>query len=112
MNPLYANLPTTIFSRMSALAVEHDAVNLGQGFPDFGWPDDVVAKAAEALAGSNQYAPMPGLAELRAAVAAHYRRVQGVDLDPDAVTVTSGATEALAAALFALITPGDEVLLF
>ncbi|MFL6857919.1 MAG: aminotransferase [Allosphingosinicella sp.] len=112
MNPLYASLPTTVFTRMSALAAEHDAVNLGQGFPDFGWPDDVVAKAAEALSGSNQYAPMPGLPALREAVADHYRRFQGLAVSPDEVTVTSGATEALAAALFALITPGDEVLLF
>ncbi|MEA3035230.1 MAG: N-succinyldiaminopimelate aminotransferase [Sphingomonadales bacterium] len=112
MNPLYAGLPTTIFARMSALAAEHKAVNLGQGFPDFGWPEDVVAKAAEALSGSNQYAPMPGLAELRCAVADHYRRVQGLDVAADEVTITSGATEALAAALFALITPGDEVVLF
>jgi aspartate/methionine/tyrosine aminotransferase len=113
MNPLFANLPTTIFTRMSALAVEHGAVNLGQGFPDFGWPDDVVAKAAEALiAGSNQYAPMPGLPELRRAVADHYRHHQGLDIDPEEVTITSGATEALAAAIAALVTPGDEVLLF
>jgi aspartate/methionine/tyrosine aminotransferase len=112
VNPLYANLPTTVFARMSALAAEHEAVNLGQGFPDFGWPVDVVAKAAEALSGSNQYAPMPGLAELRAAVAGHYRRVQGLEIAAGDVTITSGATEALAAALLALITPGDEVLLF
>ncbi|MFL6846042.1 MAG: aminotransferase [Allosphingosinicella sp.] len=113
MNPIFASLPTTIFTRMSALAVEHGAVNLGQGFPDFGWPDDVVAKAAEALIrGSNQYAPMPGLAELRRAVADHYRVHQGLETDPDTVIVTSGATEALAASLMALIEPGDEVLLF
>src|SRR5687767_422288 len=113
MNPLFASLPTTIFTRMSALAVEQGAVNLGQGFPDFGWPDDVVARAAEALiTGSNQYAPMPGLAELRRAVADHYRAHQGVETDPAAVVVTSGATEALAASLMALIAPGDEVLLF
>jgi N-succinyldiaminopimelate aminotransferase len=113
MNPLFANLPTTIFTRMSALAVEHGAVNLGQGFPDFGWPDDVVAKAAEALiGGSNQYAPMPGLPELRRAVADHYRVHHGVDTGPDEIVVTSGATEALAASLMALIEPGDEVLLF
>jgi aspartate/methionine/tyrosine aminotransferase len=113
MNPLFANLPTTIFTRMSALAVEHGAVNLGQGFPDFGWPDDVVACAAEALIrGSNQYAPMPGLPELRRAVADHYRAHQGLETDPDSVVVTSGATEALAASLMALIEPGDEVLLF
>jgi len=113
MNPLFTNLPTTIFTRMSALAVQHGAVNLGQGFPDFGWPDDVVARAAEELiAGSNQYAPMPGLPELRRAVADHYRAHQGIETDPDSVVVTSGATEALAASLMALIEPGDEVLLF
>ena len=113
MNPLFANLPINIFTRMSALAVEHEAVNLGQGFPDFGWPGDVVAKAAEALVtGSNQYAPMPGLPELRRAVADHYAAHQGLETDPEAVIVTSGATEAIAAALMALIAPGDEVLLF
>ena len=98
---------------MSGLAAEHGAVNLGQGFPDFGWPEDVVAEAAEALIrGSNQYAPMRGLPELRAAVAAHYRAHQGLELDAGWITVTSGATEALAAAIAALVTPGDEVLLF
>jgi aspartate/methionine/tyrosine aminotransferase len=113
VNPLYADMPTNIFTRMSALAVEHGAVNLGQGFPDFGWPDDVVASAAEALlTRSNQYAPMRGLPELRQAVADHYRRHQGLDLGPDHVTVTSGATEALASAIAALVSPGDEVLLF
>ena len=112
MNPLYASLPISVFARMSALAAEHDAINLGQGFPDFGWPEAVVAKAAEALSGSNQYAPMPGLPALRAAVAEHYRVHQGLELDPETVTVTSGATEALAAAILALVSPGDEVLLF
>jgi aspartate/methionine/tyrosine aminotransferase len=113
MNPLFANMPINVFTRMSALAVEHGAVNLGQGFPDFGWPDDVVAKAAEALiSGSNQYAPMTGLPELRSAIAGHYRTHQGVEVEPEAVVVTSGATEALAASLIALIEPGDEVLLF
>ncbi|HYJ83559.1 MAG TPA: aminotransferase [Allosphingosinicella sp.] len=113
MNPLFANMPINVFTRMSALAVEHEAVNLGQGFPDFGWPDDVVARAAEALiTGSNQYAPMPGLPELRRAVADHYRAHQGLETEPDSVIVTSGATEALAASLMALIEPGDEVLLF
>jgi aspartate/methionine/tyrosine aminotransferase len=113
MNPLFESLPTTIFTHMSALAAEHDAVNLGQGFPDFGWPGDVVARAAEALtAGSNQYAPMRGLPKLRRAVADHYAAHQGLAIDPEEVTVTSGATEALAAAIAALVTPGDEVLLF
>jgi N-succinyldiaminopimelate aminotransferase len=113
VNPLFADMPTNIFTRMSALALEHDAVNLGQGFPDFGWPDDVVAKAADALlTGSNQYAPMRGLPELREAVADHYRRHQHLDIGPEHVTVTSGATEALAASISALISPGDEVVLF
>jgi aspartate/methionine/tyrosine aminotransferase len=66
VNPLFADLPTSVFARMSALAAEHGAVNLGQGFPDFGWPDDVLARAADALlTGSNQYAPMRGLTDLR-----------------------------------------------
>jgi aspartate/methionine/tyrosine aminotransferase len=113
MNPLFANMPVNVFTRMSALAARHGAVNLGQGFPDFGWPDDVVARAADALTtGSNQYAPMPGLAELRQAVADHYRLHQALDVEPESVIVTSGATEALAATLMALIEPGDEVLLF
>ena len=113
MNPLFVNMPTSIFAHMSALAVQHGAVNLGQGFPDFGWPDDVLASAAQAvLGGSNQYAPMRGLPELRRAVVEHYRHHQGLELDPDWVTVTSGATEALAAAIMALVSPGDEVVLF
>ena len=113
MNPLFAAQGTSIFEIMSGLARAHDAVNLGQGFPDFGWPDDVVAKAAEGLTGqASQYPPMRGLPELRAAVADHYRRHQGLDLDAEQVIVTSGATEAIAASLIALIAPGDEVVLF
>lgn len=113
MNPLFADMPINVFTRMSALAAEHRAVNLGQGFPDFGWPDDVVARAAEELvSGSNQYAPMAGRPELRLAIAGHYRAHQGIEVDPDMVVVTSGATEALAASLIALIAPGDEILLF
>jgi len=112
MNSIFADQPTSIFEHMSALARTHGAVNLGQGFPDFGWPDDVIARAAEALTvGSNQYPPMRGLAELREALAAHYRHHQGLAIDAGWVTVTSGATEALAASLFALIEPGDEVVL-
>ena len=112
MNPFFAAQQTSIFETMSGLAREHGAVNLGQGFPDFGWPEDVVAKAAAALTGeSSQYPPMRGLPELRAAIAAHYRAHQGLDLDSEQVIVTSGATEAIAASLLALITPGDEVVL-
>ena len=114
MNPILANLPTTVFEVMSRLAREHRAVNLGQGFPDDPGPLDVRQKAADAVVnGWNQYPPMMGLPELRAAAAAHYRHWQGLDLDPDAeIMVTSGATEAIAGALFALIEPGDEVVLF
>jgi N-succinyldiaminopimelate aminotransferase len=113
MNPLFADQPTTIFEQMSGLAREHGAVNLGQGFPDFGWPEDVLARAGEALAqGSNQYPPMRGLPELRQAVADHYREHQGLEVAPDQVVVTSGATEALTAAIMALVSPGDEVVLF
>jgi aspartate/methionine/tyrosine aminotransferase len=114
MNPIFANLPTTVFETMSRLARQHQAVNLGQGFPDDPGPEDVRRKAAEAvITGWNQYPPMMGLPELRQAVAAHYKRFQSLDLDPDAeIMVTSGATEALAGALMALIEPGDEVVLF
>ena len=114
MNPIFANIETSVFEVMSRLARETGAVNLGQGFPDDPGPEDVRRKAAEAVVeGWNQYPPMMGIPELRSAVAAHYRHWQGVDLDPDAeVMVTSGATEALAGALLALIEPGDEVVLF
>jgi aspartate/methionine/tyrosine aminotransferase len=114
MNSVFADLPTTIFETMSRLARETGAVNLGQGFPDDPGPPDVRQRAAEAvLSGWNQYPPMMGLPELREAVAAHYRRFQGLSLDPDSeVMVTSGATEAIAGALMALIEPGDEVVLF
>lgn len=113
MNSVFAALPTTVFETMSRLAREHDAVNLGQGFPDDPGPLDVREKAAEAvLHGWNQYPPMMGAPELRRAVAAHYRDWQGLDLDESEVMITSGATEAIAGALFALIEPGDEVVLF
>jgi N-succinyldiaminopimelate aminotransferase len=114
MNPIFAGLPTTVFEVMSRLARDNNAVNLGQGFPDDPGPEDVRAKAAEAvMTGWNQYPPMMGLPELRGAIAAHYARWQGLALDPDAeIMVTSGATEALAGALLAAIEPGDEVVLF
>ena len=111
MNPLYETMATSVFERMSLAAAEHGAVNLGQGFPDFGWPDAILDKAAEAVRdGSNQYAPSRGLPQLRAAVADHYRRHQGLALTPEHVCVTSGATEALAAAILATVEPGDEVI--
>lgn len=113
MNPVYARMGTTIFEAMSARARATGAVNLGQGFPDGNGPADVLQAAARALlAGPNQYPPMAGLPELRAGVAAHYAVHQGLELDASEVIVTSGATEALAAAILALVSPGDEVILF
>jgi N-succinyldiaminopimelate aminotransferase len=114
MNPIFSSLQTSVFEVMSRLARETGAVNLGQGFPDDPGPEDVRRKAADAvISGWNQYPPMMGLAELRQATAAHFRRWQGLELDPDSeIMVTSGATEAIAGALMALIAPGDEVVLF
>jgi aspartate/methionine/tyrosine aminotransferase len=113
VHPVFDNLPTTIFEEMSGLARDLGAINLGQGFPDDAGPEPVRAKAAEALmTGLNQYPPMRGLPDLRRAVAQHYRLSQGLDLTESEVTVTSGATEALAAAFLSLISPGDEVVLF
>ncbi len=114
MNAILSGMPTTIFEEMSRIARETDAVNLGQGFPDDPGPRDVRERAAKAVIdGWNQYPPMLGLPALREAVAAHYKHWQGLDLDPATeVMVTSGATEALAGALMALIEPGDEVVLF
>jgi N-succinyldiaminopimelate aminotransferase len=113
MNPLYEQMKTSVFERMSLAAVRHGAVNLGQGFPDFGWPDQILDAAARALKeGSNQYAPSRGMPALREAVAAHYQRQFDQDLAADHVCVTSGATEALGAAILATIEPGDEVIIF
>ncbi len=102
----------TIFSEMSALAVRTGAVNLGQGFPDTDGPASVIARAVAALeGGANQYAPGLGVPELRQAIAAHQRRHYGLELDPDTqVVVTTGCTEAIAAALLGLVDPGDEVI--
>ena len=112
MNPIFSSLPTTIFEEMSARARARGAINLGQGFPDEDGPEDIRAVAADALMRrSNQYPPMTGLPELREAVAAHYAHFQGIKATAEDVLITSGATEALAATLFALISPGDEVVL-
>ena len=106
---------TTIFAEMSALATTTGSVNLGQGFPDTDGPREIAAAAARAImeGRGNQYPPGPGISELRQAIAAHQKRFYGIDLDPDGqVLVTAGATEAIAAALLALLEPGDEAIAF
>ncbi|MER8068803.1 pyridoxal phosphate-dependent aminotransferase [Streptomyces sp. NPDC094034] len=104
---------TTIFAEMSALAVRTGAINLGQGFPDTDGPEEVREAAVRALreGKGNQYPPGPGVPELRAAIAGHQLARYGLAHDPDTeVLVTAGATEAIAAALLALVEPGDEVI--
>lgn len=113
MNPVYARMGTTIFEAMSARARETGAINLGQGFADGRGPEAVLEAGARALLEkSNQYPPMAGLIELRRSVADHYARHQGLNLAAEEVIVTSGATEALAAAILAVVEPGDEVICF
>src|ERR671916_2707136 len=104
---------STIFAEMSALALRTGAINLGQGFPDTDGPPSLLADAAANIRdGVNQYPPGPGIPQLRAAVAEHQRRFYGLEVDPDAVLVTTGATEAIAAAVLAFCDPGDEVVTF
>ena len=106
-------IPPTIFTEMSALAAATGAINLGQGFPDADGPAEVIEQAAAAMrAGANQYAPGPGVPALREAIARHQHRHYGIVLDPATqVVVTTGATEAIAAAMLGLVEPGDEVVL-
>lgn len=113
IHPVYAWMARTVFDEMSGLARELDAINLGQGFPDEQGPPELIEAAAKALRSqSNQYPPGAGLPFLREAIAGFYARRQGLELDPDQVIVTSGATEAIAACIFALVRPGDEVIVF
>ncbi len=113
LNPVFANRPQSIFPTMSALARAHDAINLGQGFPDQDGPQEIRDLAARAIAeGPNQYAPVEGIAQLREAVATDNKRFYGLDIDAQTETlVTSGATEALAAAFLGFLEPGDEAVL-
>jgi aspartate/methionine/tyrosine aminotransferase len=112
-NSIFAKTGVTVFETMSQLAMEVGAINLGQGFPDDVGPENLRQAAANAvIEGPNQYPPMMGLPELRQAVAAHNKRFYGLDVDwQTEVMITSGATEALADCLLALIEPGDEVVL-
>ncbi|MER5569068.1 pyridoxal phosphate-dependent aminotransferase [Streptomyces goshikiensis] len=113
LNRRLAAFGTTIFAEMSALAARTGSINLGQGFPDTDGPAEIAEAASRAvLAGlGNQYPPGTGVPELRTAIAAHQQRFYGLSYDPDTeVLVTAGATEAIAAALLALLEPGDEVI--
>ena len=112
-NQMLSAMGTTVFTVMSALAARHGAINLGQGFPDTDGPADIIQAAADALRdGRNQYPPLTGVPELRAAVAQANQRFYGLSIDPATeVVVTSGATEAITASLMALLNPGDEVVL-
>ncbi len=114
LNPVIARRKTSIFEVMSRLAIEHEAINLGQGFPDEDGPEDIRRYAAEAaIEGPNQYPPMMGLPDLRQAAAESNRRHYGLDYDwREEVLVTAGATEALSAAFYAFLEPGDEVIVF
>ncbi|MFD9796150.1 pyridoxal phosphate-dependent aminotransferase [Streptomyces sp. NPDC059070] len=113
LNRRLAEFGTTIFAEMSALAARTGAINLGQGFPDTDGPEEIREAAVRALRDGrgNQYPPGPGVPELRAAIADHQERRYGLVYDPESeVLVTAGATEAIAAALLALVEPGDEVI--
>ncbi|WP_329338661.1 pyridoxal phosphate-dependent aminotransferase [Streptomyces sp. NBC_01352] len=112
LNRRLAEFGTTIFAEMSALALQTGSINLGQGFPDTDGPEEIREAAVRALRDGrgNQYPPGPGVPELRTAISAHQERRYGLSYDPDTeVLVTAGATEAIAAALLALVEPGDEV---
>ena len=113
LNPLYTAMPITVFEHMSGLARALGAINLGQGFPDDPPPLALTQAASRAMIERSQhYPPSAGLPELRDAISAFYTRTQGLRLTREQVIVTSGATEALAAAVLAVVSPGDEVLLF
>ena len=105
---------TTIFAEMSGLAIATGSINLGQGFPDYDGPTEVLDAAVEAIRGGlNQYPPGPGMPVLREAIAEHQLRFYGLTFDPDGeVLVTAGATEALAGALLGLLDTGDEAVVF
>lgn len=105
---------TTIFTVMSQMALEYDAINLSQGYPDFPPPERLLERVTAHLRnGHNQYAPMAGVPELRVNIAAKTENLYGRRVDPDIeITVTSGATEALFCAIEAFVHPGDEVIVF
>jgi aspartate/methionine/tyrosine aminotransferase len=109
-----AGFGTSIFTEMTRLAIQHRAINLGQGFPDFPAPDFIKEAAVRAIAADhNQYAAAAGTSRLRRAIAEHFQARHGTSVDPDdEVTVAAGATEILFDAVMALVDPGDEVIVF
>lgn len=108
MNPQFQAMPVSIFEQMSLAAAKHGAINLGQGFPDFGWPEPLLQEAARLVQeGSNQYPPSRGLPVVREALSGFYAERQGLALAPEQFVITSGATEAIAAVLLAALSPGD-----
>ena len=112
LNRRLEGLGTTIFAEMSARAVATGSINLGQGFPDRDGPARIARAAADAIlqGRGNQYPPGPGVAELRQAISAHAQRFYDLAFDPaQEILVTAGATEAVAAAILALVEPGDEI---
>lgn len=108
------NIGTTIFTVMSALATEHKAINLGQGFPDYPMSEELIAKVNEAMRrGNNQYAPMPGLVALRESIAEKASYLYNCSINPDTeITITPGGTYAIYTALTTILQPGDEVIIF
>ncbi|MBX9782770.1 MAG: methionine aminotransferase [Chitinophagaceae bacterium] len=108
------HIGTTIFTVMSALATEHNAINLGQGFPDYPMSEELIAKVNEAMRkGHNQYAPMPGLVALRESLAEKVEFLYKTKINPDTeITITPGGTYAIYTALTAILQPGDEVIIF
>ncbi len=117
MNPINSKLPnvgTTIFTKMSAMANEHGAINLSQGFPGFEADKNLTALVTKYLnEGKNQYAPMPGLLELRVTLCNYLQKTYGSEINPNSeITVTAGATQAIYNTISAIIRPGDEVILF
>lgn len=116
-NHIHSKLPdvgTTIFAVMSKLAADHKAINLSQGFPDFGCNEDLIALVNKQMkAGNNQYAPMPGVIGLREAIAEKTELLYGAKYDPETeVTVTAGATQAIYTAISAIVREDDEVIVF
>jgi methionine aminotransferase len=117
MNPINSKLPnvgTTIFTKMSAMANEHGAINLSQGFPGFEADKNLTSLVTKYLnEGKNQYAPMPGLLELRVTLCNYLQKTHGTEINPNSeITVTAGATQAIYNTISAIIRPGDEVILF